>query len=273
MFILNSKLINADNISIDINSSALNYGYSLFETVKIYKSSPQLLEEHIRRLNRSLKSLSMDYSLDTKDIYDDISELILSLEVESGAVKILVYESEGLYNTLISYSNRVYPKELYKRGYKIMLSPYKTNEHSIFTYHKTSNYGENILALRDAKARGYDEVIFKNFSGNISEGSLSNVFLVRDNIVYTSTIESGILAGVMRALVIDILKDMGIKIIEKNISYDELAAADEIFLSNSLMNIMPVSKLDGKIFDLDNYKIYGQIKKQLHLSLGEDYFG
>lgn len=273
MFIFNSKLINGNDISLSIASASLNYGFSLFETVKLYKAKPMLLKEHIDRLNNSLKTLNMNYKVELNTIAFDIEELICALDVEYGAIKILVLENEGMHHTMLSYSTRIYDKSLYKTGYKIVLSKYRSNESAVFTYHKSSNYGNNIFALRDAKSRGFDEAIFENTKGNISEGSLSNIFLVKDNIVYTPNIESGILAGIMRDAVIEISKKKDIPLIEKELSYEDFKEADEVFLSNSLMNLMPVSNLDDVSFDIKSFKIYKKIKKQLCLMLGEDYFG
>ncbi|MGB3367111.1 MAG: aminotransferase class IV [Acidaminobacteraceae bacterium] len=273
MFIFNSKLINGFDISLSINSASLNYGFSLFETVKLFNAKPQMLKEHIYRLNTSLKCLNMNHKVELKSIEYDIEELIGALDVEEGALKIMILENEGCYNTLITYANRVYKDELYNNGYKIMLSEYKSNESSLFTYHKTCNYGDNIFALRDAKSKGFDEIIFENSKGYISEGSLSNIFLVKNNLIYTPNIESGILNGVMRDLVISSLDELDIKIIETELSYSDFLEADEVFLSNSLMKVMPVSKLDEKNFDIKSYKIYKKIRKQLHLVLKEDYFG
>lgn len=272
MFIFDSKLVNGNYIDLSINSESLNYGFSIFETLKLYDGKAQLLKEHINRLNNSLSSLNINYKLDIEITANDIEELICTLDVTKGAIKIFVLENDGSYHTLISYSSRVYQAKLYKRGYKVILSQYRTNELSAFTYHKTANYGDNILALRDAKSKGYDEVIFRNSKDFISEGSLSNIFIVKDDTVYTPCIESGILDGIMRKFVIKILEDLDIEIIEKQISLEELENADEIFLSNSLMNIMPVSTLDAKTYSLDKFKIYKKIKKQLHLLLKEDYF-
>lgn len=273
MFILNSKLVNADQISLSINSASLNYAFSLFETVKIYCGNPQLLKEHIDRINNSLEILKIDYILDY-DLTNSSVELLLSaLDVDSGAVKILVFENDGIYHSLISYNNRVYDDKLYKSGYKITLSNYKSNESSIFTYHKSSNYGDNIFALRDAKAKGYDEVIFENSRGNISEGSLSNIFIVKDNLILTPPISSGILNGIMREKVIETIRKMDLDFFEKEISYNDLLEADEIFLTNSLMNMMPVISIDNNKFDLKSYNLFKKIRKQLHLTLEEDYCG
>lgn len=273
MFVLNSKLINGDSMNISISSDSLNYGFSLFETIKLHSGELQLLSEHIDRLNNSLYCLKIEYKICKEKIKMDIDELIDALDIQNGAIKILVMENEATYHTLISYSNRVYERKSYEIGYRIMLSKFKTNESGIFTYHKTSNYANNIIALRNAKKIGFDEVIFENSKEYISEGSLSNIFIVKNNIVYTPSIESGILNGIMRAFVIKILQELNIEIIEKKLEYSELIDADELFLSNSLMNIMPVSLLNDKSYDISKYKIYKKIKKQLCLKLKEDYFG
>ena len=97
---------------------------------------------------------------------------------------------------------------------------------------------------------GYDEVLFLNENGLVTEGSISNIFLVKGNIIYTPKAESGLLPGVVRNFIID-----EFNVIEKEIVLDDLFNADEIFITNSLLGVMKISKLEDKIFEKNKITI------------------
>lgn len=117
-------------------------------------------------------------------------------------------------------------------------SEVRRNESSPFTYHKTLNYGECILEKRQAAVRGLDEVVFLNGKGEICEGAVSNVFFVRKGKVFTPEISCGLLPGIMRGYVMECCD-----VEERKILPDSLEEFEECFVTNSLMGIMPVSRL------------------------------
>jgi branched-subunit amino acid aminotransferase/4-amino-4-deoxychorismate lyase len=157
-----------------------------------------------------------------------------------------------------------YTPEKYEKGFNICIASAKRNPYSKLTYIKSNNYLENILEKDTATKNGYNETIFLNTSDNISEGTYTNIFFVRDNTVYTPSISCGILPGIMRDKVISLINRLSIKLEIGQFNKDDLLEADEIFLTNSLMEIMPVWKLENKIFDLANNTITKLLRKEFH---------
>jgi len=120
------------------------------------------------------------------------------------------------------------------------------NEMSITSRIKSLNYLLHILARFDAKRLGFDEAILTNTKGFITEATTSNIFIVKNNALITPSAESGILPGVTRGVIMEIAKRLKISVKEKFVTRREMLAADEIFLTNSLAEVLPVTKVDSK---------------------------
>jgi branched-subunit amino acid aminotransferase/4-amino-4-deoxychorismate lyase len=137
-------------------------------------------------------------------------------------------------------------KEKYLQGYKVELSSIRRNSLSPVTYLKSANAMESMLARRDAKDAGADEAFFLNERGYLTEATGSNVFLVKDGVLKTPRYESGILSGVTRVVVFELATQLGIKFKEVNCRPADLSQADEVFVTNSLIEIMPVTVFENK---------------------------
>jgi branched-subunit amino acid aminotransferase/4-amino-4-deoxychorismate lyase len=136
--------------------------------------------------------------------------------------------------------------EKYNRGYKAALSSIRRNDLSPVTYLKSANTMESMLARRDAKDAGADEAFFLNGNGYLTEAAGSNVFIVKNGALKTPRYESGILPGVTRTVVFELAAQLGIKVREVNCRLAGLLQADEVFITNSLIEIIPVTGFDGK---------------------------
>jgi branched-subunit amino acid aminotransferase/4-amino-4-deoxychorismate lyase len=137
-----------------------------------------------------------------------------------------------------------YPAWMYEKGIRVMAVSLRLNERSPVSRVKSFNFLNNILARFEAKGRGFDEAILMNTRGCIAEAATSNVFLVRKGMIATPSLETGMLPGVTRRVVLKIARDLRLRPVEKAISYSELVRAGEVFLTNSLFEIMPVIKID-----------------------------
>lgn len=211
------------------------FGRGCFETILI-KDKPIFLEEHINRLNYSLKTLNVDNELRIEDVISKIKEL----DIRNKALKIMVSSDNVVYKVRdIGYS-----KKHYEDGFKIKFSKIRKNEYSTLTYVKSLNYLENIIAKEDAKKDGFDESIFLNTNGFLAEGSVSNIFIIKDDIIYTPKVNCGILPGIIRGFLIDNIETIGYRIIQKNLTKEEVLNADGVFLTNSLMGVMKVSEIE-----------------------------
>ena len=146
-------------------------------------------------------------------------------------------------NVVMTTRMNPYTEESYQKGFTADFSKVRRNETSPLVYHKTMNYGDCILEKRAASAAGVNERIFLNTKGQISEGTVSNIFFVYKNRIFTPEISCGLLPGIMREYLID-----NYDIEEKEIYPEELKYYTECFVTNSLMGIMPVTKLGDKIF-------------------------
>lgn len=184
---------------------------------------------------------------------DDLYNFINKNQHFNGAIKIIVSEK----NSLFEFKENPYNQSTYEKGFSLTKSKLKKNEYSPITYFKTLNYAENILERQKAIEKGYNEAIFLNTKNQITEGTVSNIFFVKNNIIYTPKISCGLLNGIMRQYILS-----NYNINEKIITLDMMDDFDEAFLTNSLMGIMPVLNFEDKIFKskkvsneiLNNYK-------------------
>lgn len=231
------------NIEFD---DGIQFGLGAFETIEIRNKVPILLDWHIERLNNSLEFLGINNSVTMEEVLDWMLSNVGGVEHTSSnskktALKILVTEK----NTVFSLRNNPYTEETIQKGFTLDYSPIIRNETSPLIFHKSLNYGDNILEMRRIHSLDIDEVIFLNTKGEICEGSRTNIFFVRGNEIITPKLESGLLPGVIRRL---IKEKCGTK--EETIFPKDLEYFDECFVTNSLMGIMPVTKLGDKSFSI-----------------------
>ncbi|WP_339000251.1 aminotransferase class IV [Fusobacterium animalis] len=231
-----------------------SFGLGLFETILLYKGKPVFLDGHLARINKSITNLELKIEkLEKNEVFQYLNNSKNILEYE--VLKMVLSEK----NRLFLKREYTYTEKDYQRAFSLNISEVRRNESSIFTFHKTLNYGDNILEKRKSKKLGYDEPIFLNSKNQITEGATSNIFIVVGDKIYTPKLSCGLLNGIVRQYIVS-----NYDVIEKKIDIEFLNNADEIFLTNSLFGIMPVSNLEKKIFKsqeiskniLQNYKKY-----------------
>ena len=231
-----------------------SFGLGLFETILFYKGKPIFLDEHLARINKSITDLELKIEKLKKDeVFQYLNNNKNTLEYE--VLKIVLSEK----NRIFLKREYTYTEKDYQKGFSLNISKVRRNESSIFTFHKTLNYGDNILEKRKSKKLGYDEPIFLNSKNQITEGATSNIFVVVEDKIYTPKLSCGLLNGIVRQYIVS-----NYDVIESEIDLEFLNNADEIFLTNSLFGIMPVNNLEKKVFKsqeiskniLQNYKKY-----------------
>jgi Branched-chain amino acid aminotransferase/4-amino-4-deoxychorismate lyase len=223
-------------ISLD---KGLMFGMGVFETIAINNKKPLFLEAHLRRLEKGLQHMRIDKKIKS----EDIEIFILKNNIINGAVRIIVSEK----NTIITTRENPYTEEMYKTGYSLLTSSVKRNETSPLTYLKTCNYSDNILEKEKAIKNNYDDSLFVNSKDFVCETSSSNIFYVKKGKICTPIIHCGLLPGVVRDYIIT-----KYEVIEEEIPLLEIFECEEIFITNSLLGIMPVHKIDDKIFPKNN---------------------
>lgn len=257
-YIFNAELLET-NTSFANNpfSDGLNYGYALFETIKVTNLSAEFLAEHIQRLRQSSAALNIDLNYSDQEIKYYVEKLI-EKNAFNGAIKILLAKNINSSDLIITMKEKKYQPEDYQKGFNLKISQVLRNSTSKIIKHKTTNYLENILEFRKAKAEGFDEVIFFNEKGYLAEGAISNIFIVNEQKIYTPGLENGLLNGILRKKV---LSQNYYQVEERNIGLDLINEADEIFITNSLLKIMPVRAIANTQFKNSNFKFRERIAK------------
>ncbi|MBI3366859.1 aminotransferase class IV family protein [Candidatus Roizmanbacteria bacterium] len=239
--------------NISIKDTGVLFGYGLFETIRVYDNVPFLLGNHLKRLTDSLRDLFFpSQHIPRKDAMAEIiKDYIMQNHIAAGGVRFSVTfgnsQEEIPPSIFIMKRGIPYSFEDYQRGVAAVISSFKKNEHSPLVRHKTFNYLENLISLRVCADNQAKECIFLNNFGAVSECSKSNIFFSKNGLALTPSIDCGLLPGVTRKHTILLLRRNGIKVIEGVFRLEDLLKSDECFITNSLIGIMPVVKIDGRI--------------------------
>lgn len=256
---LNDRIVFADEAKINASDSSFLYGSGLFETMRCNNGVIFSLNDHLDRLFYSDRKLSINISYDRDYITNALYRTIKANELTDARIRLTV--SSGPMNNdrqcstlLITATNlESYPAVLYEKGALAVLSSYKQNPADPTVGHKTTSYFSRLIALKAAHRKNAAEAIWFTVDNRLAEGCVSNVFLVKDGVICTPSVETPVLAGIARKSLCRLALDNSVELIEGFLSIDDLLAADEIFLSNVIMQVLPVTNVeahqvgDGKV--------------------------
>ena len=248
---LNDKLVDIEKACISVTDSGFLYGAGLFETMRSYNGVVFALKDHLDRLFFSAHTLSIK-TCDRKYITDAIYKVLQANKLTDARLRLTLtggpmsQSEERRQATLLITATKLqpYPPEYYRNGVLVVLCPFRQNTAEPIYGHKTISYFSRMLGLKFAHQKRATEALWFTADNRLAEGCISNVFLVKDSVLYTPPIETPVLAGVARKTVCQLALQKSIKLIEKDLYIDDLLAADEIFLTNVIMQIMPVSKVE-----------------------------
>lgn len=228
------------------------YGIGAFETIAVENGVPQLWDRHLERLRRAGDFLGM--AIPEQEISAKTLEILQDSSVKEGRKVLKITVSPQ--NLLVTLRDNTYTEADYARGFTTAISAVRRNETSPFVYHKTLNYGDCLFEKRRWKAMGVDEPVFLNTKGLLCEGAVSNLFFGKDGRLFTPPVDCGLLPGVMRAHICGL-----VPVEERIILPEEIPSFDEMFLTNSLLGVMPVKSLDG--FSFPSTETAGELRKKL----------
>lgn len=196
------------------------FGLGAFETIAVENGRPQLLKEHYNRLQKAMDFFKIE--TESGKIQKMAEEALAKEEMQTGRKVLKIAVSKE--NIVVTTRENTYTDEHYRIGFITDLSKIRRNETSPMTYHKTFNYGDCILEKRAAKKRNIDEPLFLNTRGELAEGATSNIFLVKNNKIYTPPVSCGMLPGIMREYICS-----HFDVEEKIIFSEEIREFDEMF--------------------------------------------
>ena len=258
---MDGALVDWRDAKIHVLTHTLHYGCGAFEGVRAYNTVNGTaifrLREHTERLYNSAKILRMKIPHDFEAVIEAQKEVVRANKLESCYLRPLVWigseklgvspKGNSIHVMIAAWAWGAYlGDEGLKRGIRVKTSSY-TRHHVNITMTQAkavSNYSNSILANMEATDDGYDEALLLDASGFVSEGAGENVFVVRKGVVYTPDLSAGALDGITRNTVFAICQDLGIKVVEKRITRDEIYIADECFFTGTAAEVTPIRELD-----------------------------
>jgi len=252
---LNGKIISDADANISSADRGFLYGDGIYETLRSYSGKPFKLSDHLERMRHSAKQLRISFSYTNEDIGKWINELIERNCSQDAYIRITLSRGSGggrlqmddniEPTTLIQVKPfSPYDSKLYDEGMSLVVSDYKRSTTCLISRYKSTNLLQSILRKEEAKKKSAHEAIILNTDSYVAECVVSNIFMVSDGNVITPSLDTNILPGITRKTVLDICSNTGIPVSEEHFMVERLLKSDEVFITNSLMEIMPVSKID-----------------------------
>lgn len=233
-------------------SQAFQFGYGLFETIRIQENQPLHWDAHMARLRDSAGALGFSVAPDTKGIERWLQKLLSERPKERCALKLIWSAHEGRSRVSFHFRPIPYGQSERRNGFKACIGDIRRNPHSHVTRHKTLNYLDNLLERNRAKALGFDEAILLNDRGEATEGTASNLFVQIGEHLVTPPVSAGILPGIQRQAILNACDRIGMACREEPLQPEQLLEAEALYLTNTLMGLMPVSDFSGKCYDRDD---------------------
>ncbi len=258
---MDGQLVDWRDAKVHVLTHTLHYGCGVFEGVRAYNTANGTaifrLEEHTQRLLNSAKILRMTIPFTKEQIMQAQCDVVRANKLESCYLRPLSWigsrklgispKGNHIHLMVAAWAWGAYlGDEGMTRGIRVKISSY-TRHHVNITMTQAkavSNYTNSILANMEALDDGYDEAMLLDAGGFVSEGSGENLFVVKDGVVYTPDLSAGALNGITRNTVLHICKDLGLEVVQKRITRDEVYICDEAFFSGTAAEITPIRELD-----------------------------
>ena len=240
---------------IGIYDGGFLHGGGLFETMRAEHGKVFRLDQHLGRLRRSAARLLSPLADDALPDAAVLSDLLERNQLESARIRLTVTagqlrgeRAEQATPTILATAASLsgYPAQLYQQGVAVIVCSYRLSASDPLAGHKTTSYLPRLLGLHEAQQARCMEAIWFTTGKHMAEGCISNVFVVRDGAIRTPPLSTPVLPGIARGVVLEIAKDCSLKAEETPLGIDDLLDAQEVFLTNSLMQIMPVIRVEKR---------------------------
>ncbi|TXK78265.1 aminodeoxychorismate lyase [Paenibacillus sp. N3.4] len=276
---MNGNLCDEQQAVVSVYDHGFLYGLGLFETFRTYEGRSFLLEEHIHRLTDACRELSIAYEPDLERIQSLIAKLLhtnnlqdayIRYAISAGVDHLGLPAGEYQHPTEIIYIKPLPPRDAltYEEGKALQLLKLPRNTPEGLYRFKSFHYMNNILAKRELQlyewAHGAEGLMLTE-DGYLAEGIVSNIFFIKNGTLYTPSLDTGILPGITRAFILRMAEEQGILKADGLYRWEDLLEADEVFLVNSIQEIVPISTLytpNRQIYRVGDSKV-GRITQQL----------
>ena len=255
---VDGKWTPAEEARISVLDHGLLYGDGVFEGIRVYGGMPFLLDEHLDRLAASARAIVLELPAERAEMAALCREAAQRAGLDDGYLRLVVTRGAGALGVsphtcarasliVIAAPLTLYPPERYRDGVRLITSSLRRSASDALPPQiKSLNYLTSVLASIKARRQGADEAVLLNAQGLIAECTADNLFLVGGGRVLTPAVASGALAGITRALVSRLLNEQGIECVESPLTPADAWTADELFLTGTGAEIVPVCEIDGR---------------------------
>ncbi|MFH1753992.1 MAG: branched-chain-amino-acid transaminase [Candidatus Omnitrophota bacterium] len=255
---LNGKLVEREKAVVSVFDHGLLYGDGVFEGIRVYDKLVFRLKEHIDRLYRSALAIGLKIPMTKVGMTEAVIRTLKANYLVDGYIRLVVTRGPGDLGLdprkcgkptvfIIADKIALYPNEFYRKGLAIVTARTRRNYPcSLDPRIKSLNYLNNILAKIDAIKSGTDEAIMLTYDDYVAECTGDNIFVVRSDELMTPPTSIGALEGITREVVMALAEDMDMTVCEKMLKMDDVYGSDEVFLTGTAAEIIPVIKIDGR---------------------------
>jgi branched-chain amino acid aminotransferase len=270
---LNGKWYPKSEAKISVYDHGFLYGDGIFETLRACNGKLFMLKEHLERLQRSADAIQLRLPLTDRQLEALLYESLVRNNLRDARIRLTISRGPGELGldtnlcpqptlVIMAKAFKAYPAELYRQGMSASIaSTRRISSQALNPAIKSLNFLNNILAKQEARAQGTQDALMLNTQGQLTEATTSNLFFVSHDILKTPALECGLLPGITRQLVLELARQHEIEVEEGSFYATDLLDADEAFLTNTSLEIMPLVQVDAKPI---GQGIPGEITKKLH---------
>lgn len=256
---INGEYFDKEKATVNVYDHGLLYGDGVFEGMRSYNGKVFRMKEHMDRLWLSAKAIRLTIPGTKEEMAKAVDDTLAFNGLRDAYIRLVVTRGMGPLGLsplkcanpqviIITDSITMYPQKCYDEGLEIVTaSTVRTSPVALSPRIKSLNYLNNIMAKLEGLNAGCDEALMLNHKGEICECTGDNIFLVRDGVIYTPPTDAGILEGITRGAVIDLARENNIPLVEIAQTRHDLYISDECFLTGSAAEVIPVTKLDGRM--------------------------
>lgn len=242
---LDGELYPPEKACLPVTEEGFLYGLGLFETIRVQEGIPLFFQEHLTRLFDSCRKVGINPTHSRGEMERATASLIQEGDLDMGRLRLNVIPHHFY---ILAQPGLPYTQKDYQSGYQAVILPGRRLQQGLLSRLKSFNFLENLLGQREARSQGVNEGLFLNEKGHLCEGSISNLFLYTKRKWVTPSLDQGLLPGITRSLILALLESQGTPGEEvRHLTPKDLYQGEEAFLTNSLMEIMPLIACDGHL--------------------------
>jgi branched-chain amino acid aminotransferase len=256
---VNGIVTRAEDARVSVLDNGFTFGDAVYETLRTYGGRPFARTRHLARLRASAARLGFEIPTPNEELARTLDELLARAGNAESYIRLIVsrgvgdisYHFDRVRGPTVVVAVKPFepsPAFQYRQGVAVAIVSVRRNHASALDPAiKSCNLLNNVLAVREAQGGGAVEAILLNQDGLVAEGASTNVFTVKDGIAITPPLTAGILHGITREIVLEIAREDGLVVREADLGPDDLRRADEVFITSSTREVMPVRSVDGAV--------------------------